>query len=278
MPDKKKSLSEAQLAANRANAQKSSGPVSIEGKARSSANSFKHGFCSRTVHVATHERDRYDQFVADLLSDLRPASNLEHTLGVTIADAYWRLSHIRSVEEVMFTLPPELPSAQRAAPRSSQRSAQYDPFAHLPHNSFDPVPIDPDTIAVDSTEPPAPRPPESILDAARVFLHRSQSFTNLTLYEQRIHRTIKTSMDELRRLQAERAALLARELPQAVDRAKERKMRGLPFDPVADGFVCSSEEIAAAIRRHRRENAVGIARECEFKLEKFQKYLLPKVA
>ena len=43
----KKPLSEAQLAANRANAKKSTGPVSIEGKKRSSANSTKHGITAR---------------------------------------------------------------------------------------------------------------------------------------------------------------------------------------------------------------------------------------
>src|SRR5665213_3374180 len=129
-----KPISEAQLAANRENAKKSTGPRTIEGKARSSANSTTHGLAGRTVLLPSGDYEGYEQFIAGLIADLRPAGNLELRISRNVADAYWRLSHIRSVEEAMFALPP----------------------APAPERSRDPDYIDPDSFAVPSDEPPSP--------------------------------------------------------------------------------------------------------------------------
>ncbi|MCX6975806.1 MAG: hypothetical protein NTZ94_16255, partial [Verrucomicrobia bacterium] len=53
---RKKNMSEAALAANRANAKKSTGPRTAAGKARSASNAFQHGLYSMNNyrHLAMH--------------------------------------------------------------------------------------------------------------------------------------------------------------------------------------------------------------------------------
>ena len=248
----KKPLSEAQLAANRANAKKSTGPVSIEGKKRSSANSTTHGITARRPLLPWDECEVYENFIAALVDDLRPSGNLELEISRNVAEAYWRLRSLRSVEEAMLTLPPEL---------LNPRDPSCDPTTTYPWNPNTP----------ESLLPPRPKPEEPLLIAARVVLHRSQSFSNLSLYEQRIQRGIKTSMQELRRLQSDRKALVEREMPIAINHYKFNLMQDLPFDPAADGFVFSLDEINDALyldlRKKRVEHAVSV----EFDLPKYEK-------
>ena len=54
--------SEAQIKANRANAQNSSGPKSPEGKAKSSLNAVKTGLTGRTVLLPGDDAAAYDLF------------------------------------------------------------------------------------------------------------------------------------------------------------------------------------------------------------------------
>ena len=57
MSHTRKPISEKQLAANRANAAKSTGPTSIAGKANSSRNSYKHGLDSSARFTVVRVED-----------------------------------------------------------------------------------------------------------------------------------------------------------------------------------------------------------------------------
>jgi hypothetical protein len=77
-PPHKKPVSEKQLAANRANAAKSTGPISEDGKARSSRNSTTHGFSSTSFTVVRLEDiDEVARLRADLIAAYQPVNSQE---------------------------------------------------------------------------------------------------------------------------------------------------------------------------------------------------------
>jgi hypothetical protein len=66
------STSPAQLAANAANAQHSTGPRTSEGKNRSSQNASKHGLTAQEVVIAPGEQGEFDRLAADTKPTLNP--------------------------------------------------------------------------------------------------------------------------------------------------------------------------------------------------------------
>jgi len=91
-------ISEAQLAANRANAEKSTGPVTDERKAKSSMNAVKTGLTGRTVLLPSDDALIYQQRLDRHFSELSPATDRERALVQIVADAEWRLLRIHPLE------------------------------------------------------------------------------------------------------------------------------------------------------------------------------------
>jgi len=89
------SASTAQIDANRANAQLSTGPTTLEGKAVSSQNAVRHGFLA---HVLPAEQDDYRALLDDLIVDLQPAGTIQRLLVEEITLAYIRLRRIHQAE------------------------------------------------------------------------------------------------------------------------------------------------------------------------------------
>src|SRR5689334_15733087 len=74
----KTQLSEKQLAANRANAAKSTGPRTAGGKARSARNSYKHGLCAETVTaVGFDDPDALARLREDAIREYQPITSQE---------------------------------------------------------------------------------------------------------------------------------------------------------------------------------------------------------
>ena len=67
-------ISERQMAANRRNAQNSTGPRTAEGKARSRLNAWKHGLSGHTIVVGPEQQDQFQTFHDDLLKPNEPIS------------------------------------------------------------------------------------------------------------------------------------------------------------------------------------------------------------
>jgi hypothetical protein len=92
----------AQLAANRANAEKSTGPRTDEGKAASSRNGLTFGLFTMRDFVQPGEEDEeYVLLCAAFHKDLNPQTTLEQTYAAAIISAQWRLRRCSLVESGM---------------------------------------------------------------------------------------------------------------------------------------------------------------------------------
>jgi hypothetical protein len=106
----------AQIAANQANAQKSTGPRSLEGKSVSRFNALKHGIDAASIVIPGEDPDDYDALAADYLRDLRPQSTSEAFNVQTMLRADWQKRRLQRVEADLFrTLLAESPGASLAA-------------------------------------------------------------------------------------------------------------------------------------------------------------------
>jgi hypothetical protein len=83
-----KETSQAQLAANQANAQLSTGPASPEGKAISSQNNFRHGLTqteSDLTFLEGESKEAYAKALAGFQKEWKPDTETEHDLVQTLA-------------------------------------------------------------------------------------------------------------------------------------------------------------------------------------------------
>jgi hypothetical protein len=87
-------ISEAQLAANRENAQKSTGPRTEEGRAAVRMNALKTGLTGRTVWIEEEDAPLYRKLAADFTQDLQPVGPRETALVQSVVDLHWRLEQI----------------------------------------------------------------------------------------------------------------------------------------------------------------------------------------
>jgi hypothetical protein len=86
--------SEKQVEANRANARKSTGPKTAEGRARSRANAWKHGLTASTLIIVGEEPDEFDELRAALIDSYDPQSPWERELVERLAGIFWRLRRV----------------------------------------------------------------------------------------------------------------------------------------------------------------------------------------
>jgi hypothetical protein len=90
----KRKLSEKELAARRANAQKSTGPRTPEGKARVAENAVTHGAYAKKVTCITHgplaeDPEQVAAFYAEMFEDLDPQTAVQRALAREIAAVAW---------------------------------------------------------------------------------------------------------------------------------------------------------------------------------------------
>src|SRR6478672_13854693 len=107
----------AQLAANRRNAQKSTGPKTAQGKQNSSRNAVKHGLLARVVPEQT---EGWQELLTGLYESLRPQDELQRFLVDQIAHSILRLQRAAYYEQKYLVpsqsiwLPPDAESIRRA--------------------------------------------------------------------------------------------------------------------------------------------------------------------
>ena len=80
-----------QIAANRRNAAKSTGPVTPEGKERSRGNALRHGLTAETMIARLEDAEDYQAFELAVTADNDAQSAVERELVLRLASILWRL-------------------------------------------------------------------------------------------------------------------------------------------------------------------------------------------
>ena len=103
--NEKEPISAARLAANRENAQKSTGPTSEAGKSKTRLNAVKCNLTGNSILFATEaEAGRYAAHVASYEKMYEPVGPEESALTQSITDIRWRLNRIPGLEQAIIAL------------------------------------------------------------------------------------------------------------------------------------------------------------------------------
>ncbi len=158
-------LSAAQLTANQANAQLSTGPLTEAGKAISSKNALKHGLTGKTVLLPTDDPAEYNRLLAVYTQRLAPATDEESSLVQSLLDSTWRLTRLKTLEAGIF-IKGQIEFANRYEDQPADTRAQ--------------------------------------LIQVETYLKYERSIRNLNIQEARLHRRMEKDQAELTRLQTAR--------------------------------------------------------------------------
>ncbi|HUQ90594.1 MAG TPA: hypothetical protein VM120_02860 [Bryobacteraceae bacterium] len=155
----------------RENGKKSRGPITPEGKRRSSLNSITHGLASKCVVLANESEEAYTALLTGYQNEWQPATQTEQHLVIQIANSYWRLRRIWSMETALL---------------DSEMFTQKEDFE-----------------AAWSNHHPGMR----LLDAlSAVQICNPALLVTLSRYETRYQRTYKSSIEALRKMRRHRHA------------------------------------------------------------------------
>ena len=162
--------SPARIDANRRNAQKSTGPRTPEGKARSSQNALRHGLASISHHsfLAAEDRTAFERMLAGYVRIYQPAHADEVDLLTDAVFCKWRQQRAWTTEAQMIEMAVAL--------------NQHDLQKKLPKANV-------------------------AAQVANGFIHSAEQTQPLRRYEAQLHRQYLRNLKELRDLQASRTDL-----------------------------------------------------------------------
>ena len=214
-----------QIEANRANAQKSTGPVTPDGKERSRCNALRHGLTAEVVIGALEDAEDYGAFEQAVIADYDAQSAVERELVRRLAGVFWRLRRATTMETGLFEIQADHLSALRQARqgRSGSQEALYALFGRTAPLAIERAPPAHDIAgATSEMSAAAPTSPGdgggSGVELARCFLRLANQPTfaldRLSRYEftlWRQARQILSALDDLNRCKPhERKCFLAR--------------------------------------------------------------------
>src|SRR6266851_8843406 len=134
---------QAQINANRRNAQKSTGPTSPEGKAASSLNALKSGIDARSHVIPGEDPAELEALTATYLLHYRPAGPTQLSLVDTLVSTEWIQRRLRRVEAQLWNYRYEIldqnltraefvdPAIQHNSPLGHAFHAALDPFTRI---------------------------------------------------------------------------------------------------------------------------------------------------
>ena len=116
---------EAQIAANRRNAQFSTAPKTVDGKARVSRNAAIFGIYSTGDVVRPEEEPTYHLFCAGFEQDLAPEGAMETTLAAEIIHAAWRLRRCAEADSAVEGQSEGKPDTQNSIDRARTQALRH---------------------------------------------------------------------------------------------------------------------------------------------------------
>ena len=93
-----KPISEKKAVANRRNAQKSTGPNTVDGKNKSKLNSIQHGMRAAATILPNEDAAAFEARKNAWIAELQPTSDFETYLVDLVVDNSWRLDRCRRAE------------------------------------------------------------------------------------------------------------------------------------------------------------------------------------
>src|SRR5438105_4461332 len=134
---------EAQINANRLNAQKSTGPTSPEGKARSAMNALKSGIDAWSHIIPSEDPAELETLTEQFLLHYRPADPVQLSLVGTLISTEWIQRRLRRIEAQLWNYRVDIldqnltraefvdPAIQRNSPLGHAFHAALDPFTRI---------------------------------------------------------------------------------------------------------------------------------------------------
>lgn len=168
-----------QIAANRRNAQASTGPVTTEGKERSRRNALRHGLTAETIIGALEDAEDYAAFELAVTADFEATSVVERELVLRLTSLLWRLRRATAIESGLFSMQARHLLNFRAT-RKAHRERQkiIDNLCRTASATSETVPVNLTETAVESGDDEARRDLRS--DNAGEFEDITRSFVRLT--------------------------------------------------------------------------------------------------
>jgi hypothetical protein len=169
-----KKTSEAQIRANRENAQKSTGPNIDEGKQRCRLNAGRHHLTGTVYTMTEEDRIAWKEISVAFADEFQPQTHFERQLIEGMAHDQWRMNRARAIEENALTA--EMP--------------EKDEPLRTGHPQV-----------------------EAAFVQCRTFFLRSEIFLRLSLYEQRLQRSFEKKLKLFREARTERELTRTAEPP-----------------------------------------------------------------
>ncbi len=114
-----------QIEASRRNGARSRGPITPEGKRRSSCNSTRHGMFANSLVIDGESRDGFNATLDEYIRKFQPLDDVEHDLVEEMVAARWRLFRLWHIEARLFE------EALSNIPRDAEGSPLADAFSDL---------------------------------------------------------------------------------------------------------------------------------------------------
>jgi len=191
------------MAANRANALRSTGPKTAKGKAAIRLNALRHGLLARDVVLPEEDADAFEELRNQVRASLSPIGPIEEFLIDQIVNAMWRLRRLAQAEALLF-------HSRMHAVKGVRISSEMRSYEKAALPGLLVTVITDETAHTEASE--ALRCATYERDRDEVLLGRAiaadakegDAFAKLSRYERSLERSLLRALEELRKLQDRR--------------------------------------------------------------------------